>query len=261
VFVPDKQHGKRGFVGAAGRTAVALLRSSGRRAKLGSLHLPISLHPLRQHPVAPIPAPRPPLDPAPAGIVSPPRQVLDPEVRALLSRLAIAERRNALIRQSLRRERVATARAGATLEQPGALIDQLVADLGAAGMDPDTVRTTVSSVLAAYGFRVRQDATPDADSRPERPAPAIPGLDRGRVEDLTRQLLAEQPEISSPRYIQAVLETLASDGPATQSRIAGVAKMTSPMARRRLRLTLDGLIRIGAVSCVGDRYALVIPAS
>jgi hypothetical protein len=254
--VPDKPHGPRSLVGAAGRTAVALLRSSRRRAKLGSLHLPLSLNPLRQSAIAPAPAPRQLRREAEPAVVDVPRPALNPEVRALMSRLAMAERRNARLRQALRRERIAAARAGATLERPGPLIDQLAAELGAAGMDQRQARELVSSVLGAYGFQVISEGMTTAETELDRGPAGIPGMDRGRLEALTHKLLHEQPEISSPRYINAVMETLAAEGPVTLARLASTAKLTSPVARRRLRLALEGLVNAGVVQCAGDRYML-----
>ena len=126
----DRDSERRGLVGVAGRTAVALLRTTGRRANLGGLHLPISLHPHRHEAIAVPEEARG--EEAPSSIeqsdtrTAAPPPVFTVEVRALRSKLAAAERRNARLRSALQRQRLAMARAGETQRQPRTLIDHLV---------------------------------------------------------------------------------------------------------------------------------------
>ncbi|MDB5075836.1 MAG: hypothetical protein JWO42_2015 [Chloroflexi bacterium] len=254
---------RRPSIVSAGRSAVALLRTTGHRAKLGSLHLPISLHPLRQQPIV---LPSSPLEPVSdadeprhgSGVAD--TSTLHREVRALRSRLAVAERRNARLRHALQRERLAFERANAMVRNPASLIDHLVADLSADGQrGEDALRQTVTSVLGAYGFGVTTSEPQEVGAPPAVTAsatPSIPGVDRPRLQAITKQLLDAQPEIGSPRYVQLPLDALAQQGALTQAQIAKTTNMGSPLARRRLRLALEGLCRAGVTRFDGSRYHL-----
>jgi hypothetical protein len=259
-----KEKRRRSKFVASGRSAVALLRSTGRRVKLSSLHLPVALHPSRQQPIAlPITPQTVELNAEhadDAGATTE-QSALHREVRALRSRLAVAERRNARLRQALQRERLAAARAGSILLQPRPLINHLVADLSDVDFtDKDAVRLAISTVLGAYGFgATASESMPDpSPPAPATAPPSVPGLDRRAMLAIMRRLLDEQPEISSARYIQLPLDALSSQGELTLGQIANVTGMGSPLARRRLRLALEGLCRAGVTRLDGSRYCLVL---
>ena len=252
--MPKEGGERKSLVGAAGRTAVALLRTTGRRAKLGGLHLPIALHPHRQESIE-ISGKAGPVDEASerpaAELPSPP---MPAEMRALRSRLAVAERRNARLRYALQQERLAAARAQEARRRPGMLIDHLVSDLAGLGTaDREDLRRVVTSVLTAYGFAV--DTAPE--EQPDTEKTSAPGFDRRRTAALTEQVLAMQPEIGSARYVQATLDALGRQGTLSLPQLSAVTGMTSPMARRRLRLTVEGLCAAGAAYAQGGRYSLV----
>ena len=254
----DRDSERKGLVGAAGRTAVALLRTTGRRAKLGGLHLPISLHPHRHEAIA-VPE-ETGSEEAPSSIdqsdarISAPSPVFSVEVRALRSKLAAAERRNARLRSALQRQRLAMARAEEAQRQPRTLINHLVSDLAGLGSaGEDDLRRAVTSVLAAYGFDVAA-----AEEEPvEESKASIPGYDRRQVVTLVERVLAAQPEIGSARYVQLTLDALGRQGALSLQQLGTITGMTSPMARRRLRLAVEGLCAVGAVRPEGSRYILV----
>ncbi len=255
---------KPGVLGTAGRKAFKLLRQTRTRAKLGSLHLPISLHPLRQQPIV-LPVSNtesPPVESTPGSLEA---DVPVEQTRALRSRLAVAERRTARLRYALERERQARALAGAALQRPEALIEQLVADLAALDRtDPGALREAVTSVLAAYGFRIpvpgEEAVAPAAGAGGKDAPPSIPGWDRRRLQALTAQLLAERPNIGGRRYIYLSLEALVAQGSLTPAQLAGIAGLTSPLARHRLRLALEALCAAGIARQDGPRFVLVPPA-
>jgi hypothetical protein len=253
--VTDRGKLRKGFVGAAGRTAFALLRTTSRRAKLGTLHLPIGLHPGRQEPILLPQQVHPQAAPATAPERLEPTTALTPEVRALRSRLAVAERRNARLRYALERERLAATRVLAVRHEPTPLIEHLVADLTSVGTaDEASLRQTVSSVLAAYGFAVAA-ADPVADT-PVTEATSVPGFDRRRLDALSQSIVAAQPEIGNARYIQLIVGALARQGALTVQQLSNITGYTSPMARRRLRLALDALDAAGVARMAGSRYSL-----
>jgi hypothetical protein len=252
--VPKEGGEKKNLAGAAGRAAVALLRTTGRRAKLGGLHLPIALHPHRQESIE-IAGKAGPADDAveqpDAELPTPP---MPAELRALRSRLAGLERRNARLRYMLQQERLAAARAQEARRRPGMLIDHLVSDLAGLGSaERGDLRNVVTSVLAAYGFAV--DTAPE--EQPDAEVTSAPGFDRRRTAALVEQLLAMQPEIGSSRYVQATLDALGRQGTLSLPQLSAITGMTSPMARRRLRLTVEGLCAAGAAYAQGGRYGLV----
>jgi hypothetical protein len=260
--VADSRKLRKRIAGVAGRTAAALLRTTSQRAKLSSLHLPLSLRPARPQPIllhshsspqAPAPT-ETPEDEQQTAIVEP-IVPMPPEVRALRSRLAVAERRNARLRYALQRERLAAARAGAIKAQPQPLIDHLVADIGAAGSrDEARLRQTITSVLAAYGLSVPPAGTPS--EAPVEEANSVPGFDRRRLETTSQQIVVAQPEIGSKRYVQVTLDALARQGALSLAQIGCIAEMTSPVARRRLRLTVEALCAAGIVRRSGSHYSL-----
>jgi hypothetical protein len=253
--VPEGPRERRSIVGAAGRTAVALLRSTGHRAKLGSLHLPLALHPSRPEPLLlPIEGPIAQSPPAAPGV---PAALLAVECRNLRGKLASAERRNARLRHALLRERLAATRARETLAEPAALIDHLLADLRTAPEAGDEERRRlIGSVLAAYGFRVGHG---QEDERPPLvEAASVPRLDWRRQEELIGRIMAAQPEIGSARYVHLVLDALARHPSLTLGQMIELTGLTSPLGRRRLRLALEGLQAEGVVIREGTHCRLTL---
>ncbi len=254
----DREEDRKNLVSAAGRTAFAILRTTGRRAKLGGLHLPIALHPHRHEAIA-LPEQtareeaRPPVGEADAALPAS-TPLFTAEVRALRSKLAAAERRNSRLRYALRQQRLAIARAEEARRQPRALIDHLVSDLAGLGSaDTDEIRRAVTSVLAAYGFDI-----PTTEEQPVVAVQAsIAGYDRRQLATLIEQVLASQPEIGGARYVQLTLEALGRHGALSLQQLGTTTGLTSPMARRRLRLTVEALCGAGAAQLQGSRYCLV----
>jgi len=77
------------------------------------------------------------------------------------------------------------------------------------------------------------------------------------VATLVERVLAAQPEIGSARYVQLTLDALGRQGALSLLQLGTITGMTSPMARRRLRLAVEGLCAVGAVRAEGSRYILV----
>lgn len=257
----DQKDQRSGVLGNAGRTAVKLLRQTRTRAKLGSLHLPLTLHGFRQQTILlPVPGGDGPVRPVPAVEPDAPVEPLV-QTRALRGRLGATERRVARLRHALERERQARVLSGAALRDPQALIDQLAANLGALPQpDEAALRETIGAVLAAYGFQVAQPADDEKHSNPGETAPVIPGWDRASIEALADRLLADHPEIGNRRYLHLGLEALARQGTITAAQLAASAGMTSPMARHRLRLTLEALCAAGLARQDGPRFVLLTSA-
>jgi len=252
-----KDHGS-GVLGSAGRTAAKLLRQTRTRAKLGSLHLPITFQGFgRQTIVLPVPSGDAPPDPTTPEAGEPPEPLA--HTRALRGRLGATERRLARLRHALERERQARALAGAALRDPQPLIEQLVADLTALSRRDETaLRETVTAVLTAYGFQAAA-----ADEHPARAAgeaaPVVPGWDRARIDALATRVLATHPEIGARRYVHLSLEGLARQGSLTAAQLAASADLTSPMAQRRVRLALEALAAVGVARREGQRFTLLPP--
>lgn len=251
----ERPEQRPGILGSAGRTAAQLLRRTRTRAKLGSLHLPISFT-FRPQPIL---LPVPPEEEATPAPESPSEAgELPAHTRALRGRLGASERRIARLRHALERERQARALAGAALQDPGPLIEQLVADLSALPEPTEgALRETIRAVLAAHGFG---DATATPASEPGEAAPVVPGWHRARIEALTTSVLAAHPDIGGRRYLHLALEGLARQGNLTAAQLAASAALTSPLARHRLRLALEALVAEGMAQREGPRFSLLPPA-
>jgi hypothetical protein len=256
--VAKKGDRETGVLGSAGRTAVKLLRQTRTRAKLGSLHLPITFQGFgRQAIVLPVPS----------GDDSPPEPTSVPgelpplaHTRALRGRLGATERRVARLRHALERERQTRVLAGAALRDPQPLIEQLVADLTALpGRDEAALREAISTVLAAYGFQATTAGDQAASPANSEAAPVVPGWNRARIAALTTRLLAAHPEIGNRRYLHLSLEGLARQGSLTAAQLAASADLTSPLARHRLRLALEALTAAGVARRDGQRFTLLPP--
>jgi hypothetical protein len=248
----------RGVLRAAGRATVSLLRETQRRAKLGSMHLPIALQPNHQQAIVlPLGAPEEEVaaQAEPVEVAPPVTQ----ETRALRSRLAAAERRIARLRHALERERQTTAQLQETIARPQVLIDHLVADLrGVDRQNEAAMRQTIATVLGAYGLKVRPNQPPPRlDRDPGAELPTIPGWDQKRVQALVTQVLADRPEIGGPRYVQVSLAALAVQGRITPAQLATSIGVTSPVGRHRVRLALEGLCAAGVARREGTKFVFV----
>jgi hypothetical protein len=257
---------------SAGRTALTVLRQTKQRAKLGSMHLPLDLHPLRPRaivlpPLGPdvqtLPGTEPPIPPIrlPA---SPPAPPLSEETRALRSRLAVAERRVLRLRQALERERQTRVQAAEALAHPQLLIDHLTSDLQQVNpTDTQQTRRVVSDVLAAYGFVLPHAPGPDAERTPYLPGgeelPVVPGWDRVHLQAAMAQILAQQPDIGGRRMLAVALQALARQRAITPAAAAAGAGLTSSLARHRIRLALEALCGVGIARRDGQRFTLQTP--
>lgn len=254
-----------GVLQSAGRSAISLLRHTRQRAKMGTLHLPISLHPQRQPSIV-LPAHSANVadDPRAAPAMALPDTPRGEELRALRRQVVTREQRIARLRHALERERQSRAHAALAVQEPRALIDHLVADLGTVdSRDADAVRRTVTSVLGAYGFYL-----PEAGQRLPAPStetpvatsamspPSIPGWDRQRLQNLARALAARDPEIGGVYYLYLSLETIATRGACSAVQIASLAGLSSPLAKRRLRLSLEALLGAGVLRRDGQHFVL-----
>ena len=95
--MPDERKRGGGMLRAAGRATFSLLRETQKRAKLGSMHLPIALHPRQPQPIVlPLGAPEEVIAAQAEPVEAAPP--VTQETRALRSRLAASERRIARLR-------------------------------------------------------------------------------------------------------------------------------------------------------------------
>jgi len=228
----------------AGRGALTVLRRTTLRAKLGSLHLPMDLHPGRQRTIL--------LPPIAEGM------------RALRCRLGASERRVARLRQALDRERRARQQGAAALVAPDRLIEHLVAGLEQADVgNPEAVRATISRVLAAHGIAVPGAAggatSLDAGGlRAEPVLPVLPGWDPARLTAIVAAV-TRQPEIGGVRTLHLALSSMAGGDPLDATEAARQAGLTSGMGRHRMRLALEGLCARGVLRRQGERFSLRTP--
>ena len=285
---------RRGVLRSAGHGALTVLRRTTLRAKLGSLHLPLDLHPGRQRTILLPPSPATAGDgqlegelpdhgttDASGGVAPPAASERDAAttavgMRALRSRLGASERRVARLRQALERERRARQQGAATLIAPERLIEQLVADLHQTGASsPELLHATVTRVLAAHGIaasgvpasgaaRGAGYATGSAGppgiggARTEPALPVLPGWDPARLAAIVAAL-TRQPEIGGVRTLHLALCSMACGDPLGAAEAAKQAGLTSAMARHRMRLALEGLCAAGVLRRQGERFALRAP--
>jgi len=268
---------RRGMLRSAGRGALTVLRRTTIRAKLGSLHLPLDLHPGRQRAILlpPSPAmaaggeqPTGEIHELPAGDalgvstfpVAPERDAAASAegMRALRSRLGTSERRVARLRQALERERWARSQGGAAAIAPERLIEQLVADLHQAGTGgPEVLRATVTRVLAEHGIATA-GAARSAAPRAEPALPALPGWDPACLAAIVAAV-ARQPDVGGVRTLHLALGSVAGGDPLDATEAARQAGLTSGMGRHRMRLALEGLCARGVLRRQGERFSLRTP--
>ena len=279
---------RRGVLRSAGRGALTVLRQTSLRAKLGSLHLPLDLRPGRQRTIllpqsvgTPEGASGPDADllertaigtgaaldesslPAASESELPPA-VAD-AMRALRRRLGASERRVARLRQALEWERQARQQTGLAPIAAERLIEQLVADLHQADAgNPDLVRATVTRVLGAHGIALPCVAAPAtapgaAARRPEPGLLVVPGWEPARLAAVLAAVAARQPEIDGVRTLRLALDMLSGGQALSAAEAARAAGLTSAMARRRMRLALEGLCAAGMLRRQGERFAVCPP--
>lgn len=187
----------------------------------------------------------PPIAPAGASVTAPDDTAL------LRARLERAEHAAAWLRARLRAERgraAATPRVNAT-----ALTADLTRDLSRLrAYDAASVGQVVRRVLSAHGL--------PAHDRPASPkygaAPAtVPGWTRARQEAVAALVIARAPEVSSPLYVHQALALSARQGGAL-ARLTRASGLDSAMSKRRLRLALDALVALGALTLRDGVYTL-----
>ena len=139
------------------------------------------------------------------------------------------------------------------------MIDQLVADLRPVERQNETaMRQAIASVLGAHGFKLPQNRPPPRlDHDPGAELPAIPGWDRQRVQAIIAQILAGNPDIGGPRYLQVSLAALAAQGHITAAQLAISIGVTSPVGRRRVRLALEALCASGMARREGPKFVFI----
>ncbi len=174
------------------------------------------------------------------------------QLHELRARVDRAESAAAWLRARLRAER--QQRPPAPQFDAAALASDLTRDLARLPtLHREAVRRVVYRTLAAHGLPV---TAPD-DERAERTcAGAVPLWPREQQEALAEQVLARAPDVASPSYVYRVLELLAARGSLTLPELTRAAEYTSAMARRRLRLTVDALVALGALTMREGAYAL-----
>ena len=258
-----------GVLKTAGLGALTVLRKTRQRTKLSSLHLPIPLQPQRRQTIVlreGEPAPLPggvEVGQAVAGSAPVPFRTVPPpgadHRRALRSRRAASERRVAQLRHALERERQARAHALAAMARPEALIDQLVADLTGATAGDAALRATVTRVLEGYGFAAgqeRPEAPPTGKGMPRRAdLPALPGWSHAELQAAAKRAQARQPEITGGD-VALCLQAVLHRGEVTPELVAREARLTSGLARRRVRLALEALAGVGVLVRHGSSYGL-----
>lgn len=173
------------------------------------------------------------------------------EMSELRARVQRAETAAAWLRARLRAERVR--RAPLPQFDATALAADLVRELhGLHTPHPEAIRRVVYRTLAAHGLPVSQEAI-EGRGGPTRGAVLWP---REQQEVLAAAVLARTPEVADPAYIYRVLALLAERGRLTLPDLVHAAGYSSAMARRRLRLAVEALAALGALTIRDGAYAL-----
>jgi len=187
----------------------------------------------------------PPAPPVSASVAAPDDTAL------LRARLERAEYAAAWLRARLRSERrrgVVTPRVDAA-----ALAADLTRDLARLrAYDTASIGQVVRRVLSAHGLPVHDRPV----SLKHGAAPAtVPGWSRAQQEAVAARVIARAPEVSSPLYVHQAL-TLASGQGGTLARLTRASGLDSAMSKRRLRLALDALVALGALTLRDEVYTL-----
>ena len=178
--------------------------------------------------------------------------VAAPDDTALLrARLERAEHAAAWLRARLRSERrrgAATPRVDAA-----ALAADLTHDLSRLrAYDTASVGQVVRRVLSTHGLPVH-----DRPASPKHGATSatVPGWTRAQQDAVAARVIARAPEVSSPLYAHQALILAAGQG-GTLARLTRASGLDSAMSKRRLRLALDALVTLGALTLRDEVYAL-----
>lgn len=92
-------------------------------------------------------------------------------------------------------------------------------------------------------------------SRPYAPPP--PGWTQEQLRATAARVLRQWPEIDAdPAYVENALTLVVRLGRPTLSDLLRASGYDSPMARRRLRLAVEGLVAVGALIRHTDRYSI-----
>ncbi len=255
----------RGTATRAERVARRLLRRTRSLAQRASQRLPIGSASILSEPhdahitlvlPAPVPAPMSVPDATPASPAGSERGQAD-ERAVLRARLARAEHAAAWLRARLRAERLR--RAGAPRLDADALAADLTRDLSRLRTyDAEAVGRVVRRVLSAHGLPVRiaVPARPGRSVAVSNTPTVMPDWPRARQEAVAAQALARAPEVSHPRYVYQALALVASNGSGTLAQLTRASGLDSAMGKRRLRLAIDALVALGALTLRDGIYSL-----
>lgn len=174
------------------------------------------------------------------------------EIAALRARAERAEHAAAWLRARLRTERARAA------TQPQLDVAALAADLtrglaAAQVPNPEAVRRVVQRTLAAHGLPV--ETAPARENGAAQDTSASP-WPRDQQEALARLVVARAPEVADPAYVHRVVGLIAQRGRLTLGELTRAAGYNSAMARRRLRLTVEALAALGALTIRDGAYSL-----
>lgn len=173
------------------------------------------------------------------------------EVHELRARVQRAETAAAWLRARLRAERIR--RAPLPQLDATALAADLVRELhGLHTLHPEAIRRVVYRTLAAHGLPVSQEAI-EGRGGPTRGAVLWP---REQQEMLAAAVLARTPEVADATYVYRVLALLAERGRLMLPDLMYAAGYSSAMARRRLRLAVEALVALGALTTRDGAYTL-----
>lgn len=172
------------------------------------------------------------------------------EVLELLARAERAEHAAAWLRARLRSQRARTA------SRPQIDAAALTADLtrGLATVNTanrEAVRRVVQQALAAHGLvaNTRRDSSAGHD------AAAMP-WPQEQQDALARAVLARAPDVADPAYVYRAVGLVAQRGRLALPELTRAAGYESAMARRRLRLTVEALVALGALTARDGAYSL-----
>lgn len=136
--------------------------------------------------------------------------------------------------------------------------------------DMTAVGRVVDRVLLAHGLPIAPARTSmrrgseakkrGASVSPRPYIPPPPGWTEGQLRAMAARVLRHSPEIGGDAaYVENALALVVRLGRPTLSDLLRASGYESPMARRRLRLTVEGLVAVGALVRHADRYGVAAP--